>query len=100
MLCGPAADDAAPQQFRGEQLDGPPVAFVGEHVFGLGEQSLSESGSLAFAGPLHREAVDIAVIAGERRRPAAVKPVEPRLSRDASCAAMRISMLELSLRTV
>ena len=50
MACGSAADGPAAQQLRGDEFDRPPVSFLSEKVFGLGQQAALEPFAPLFAG--------------------------------------------------
>src|SRR5438093_1499390 len=61
---GPAADGPAPQQLGGDELDGPPVPFLGEEVFRLGQQPPDQALGPALPRPAHGEAADVLPVAG------------------------------------
>ncbi len=70
------------QQLRGDEFDRSPVCFLGQQMFGLGQQAALQSFGSSLAGPLHGQLSDVALIA-HRPAPGVVAGV-PRLGRDAA----------------
>lgn len=63
MTGGPTADGSPAQQFGGDSFDGPPVCFLGEQVFDLGQQPAFEPFGLPRTRPLRGETADVLLIA-------------------------------------